>query len=122
MTLNLNKIYNTNEKNIIKSKRIKIVYFCCLLAYMFSRVLCRSGSLLSRSSLPRTALCVQKRNLNIHEYQSQEIMRKYNISVANGAAASTLEDAKQVIQKIAASGLYLSFVINFIVFILFYRC
>mmetsp|Transcript_10608 Transcript_10608/g.18056 ORF Transcript_10608/g.18056 Transcript_10608/m.18056 type:complete len:443 (+) Transcript_10608:45-1373(+) len=71
---------------------------------MFSRMLYRSGSALSRVNLARPCLSVQTRNLNIHEYQSQELMRKYNISVANGDAASSVDEAKTVINKISSQG------------------
>ena len=72
---------------------------------MFSRMLYRSGSALSRVNLARPCLSVQTRNLNIHEYQSQELMRKYNISVANGDAASSVDEAKTVINKISSQGI-----------------
>eukprot|EP01080_Neovahlkampfia_damariscottae_P002857 gene2857-4700_t len=42
----------------------------------------------------------QKRYLNIHEYQSHELMRKYNIGVPNGCVATTVQEAMEGGKKI----------------------
>lgn len=38
--------------------------------------------------------------MNIHEYQSKELMRKFNISVLDGGVAQTSEEAVQVAKKL----------------------
>jgi len=50
-------------------------------------------------SIGKAALAVQTRNLNIHEYQSQDLMRKYGISVPRGELATSLEEAKSISKK-----------------------
>lgn len=41
--------------------------------------------------------------MNVHEYQAKELMRKFNISVLNGATAQTPKEAVQVAQKLGGN-------------------
>lgn len=47
----------------------------------------------------------QKRNLNIHEYQSHNLMKKYNVNVPFGEVASTPEEAEFITKKLKGKGL-----------------
>lgn len=42
----------------------------------------------------------QLRRLNIHEYQGSELMSKYGIRVPRGAAASTVDEVKEIIRDV----------------------
>jgi succinyl-CoA synthetase beta subunit len=42
-----------------------------------------------------------KRYLNLHEYQSKELMAKYGIRVQKGAVASSVEEAEQIATRLA---------------------
>jgi len=64
---------------------------------MFVRALSRPGC---ARAFNRTCLAVQSRNLNVHEYQSQALMRKYNISVPVGDVATSVEEAEQVAKEV----------------------
>eukprot|EP01100_Stratorugosa_tubuloviscum_P015253 TRINITY_DN863_c0_g1_i1.p1 TRINITY_DN863_c0_g1~~TRINITY_DN863_c0_g1_i1.p1 ORF type:complete len:436 (+),score=253.82 TRINITY_DN863_c0_g1_i1:46-1353(+) len=61
---------------------------------MFSRCL-KSFKTPSNSSLVKNF----KRNLNIHEYQSQNLMRKYGITVIEGDVATTPAQAKEIAKR-----------------------
>ena len=39
-------------------------------------------------------------DMNIHEYQAKELLRKYNVAVLNGKVAQTVDDAVNVAKKI----------------------
>jgi acyl-CoA synthetase (NDP forming) len=45
---------------------------------------------------------VAKRFLNLHEYQSQELMRKHGILVPNGFVAHTAEEAEAAAKKLCS--------------------
>jgi succinyl-CoA synthetase beta subunit len=45
---------------------------------------------------------LQKRNLNIHEYQSHELMKKYDIKVPNGFVATNVKEAVSGAKKMFA--------------------
>lgn len=66
---------------------------------MFSRFVC-TRSVLNSSSFSRGCTAVQTRKLNIHEYQSQALMRKYNVTVPDGDAASSIEEAASIAKKL----------------------
>ena len=38
--------------------------------------------------------------MNLHEYQAKEILRKYGVSIPQFGVASTLEEAKNIAQKL----------------------
>ena len=76
---------------------------------MFSRVLLRSSAFASRTAVARPCVAVQARNLNIHEYQSQALMRKFNVSVPDGDVADSVEEAEAVARRI---GSYTSIILH----------
>ena len=49
---------------------------------------------------PRPLFVVPNRNLHIHEYQGQQIFRKYGVNVPLGDVASTKEEAIKVVEQI----------------------
>jgi len=53
-----------------------------------------------RSGLVRFPVGIQVRWLNIHEYQSVELMKKFNVAVPAGFVASTPAEAEQAAQKL----------------------
>lgn len=53
----------------------------------------------------RNLLALQQRNLNIHEHQSQDLMRKFGISVSPGIAASSPEEAFEAAKKLNSEDL-----------------
>merc|ERR1712137_1272899 len=62
------------------------------------------GSASRSHAFTRTAMAVQSRNLNIHEYQSQDLMRKFNINVPEGGICTTPEEAQELAQKLGEKG------------------
>jgi succinyl-CoA synthetase beta subunit len=44
------------------------------------------------------------RHLNIHEYQSMALMKKFNINVARCEVAATAAEAEAIAQKLAKEG------------------
>jgi hypothetical protein len=48
----------------------------------------------------------QVRHLNIHEYQSMALMRKFNINVPKCEVATTPEEAKAAAEKLASQGVH----------------
>lgn len=57
----------------------------------------RSGACLMRDGLRRSAPTVGSvRHLDLHEYQSKEVMEKYNVRVQKGGMAETAEQAVEV--------------------------
>ena len=55
-------------------------------------------------------MAVQSRNLNIHEYQSQDLMRKYGISVPEGGICTTPDEAYELAQKLGEKGMLTIFI------------
>lgn len=47
---------------------------------------------------------IQVRHLNLHEYQSKNLMSKYNVRVQKGLTASTPEEAEAAAKKLLAEG------------------
>lgn len=47
---------------------------------------------------------LSKRFFDLHEYQSKDIMRKYNVRVQKGAIAQSAEDAKKIAEKLDPAG------------------
>lgn len=64
---------------------------------MFSRFVSTSRGVSRFSTKP---CFVQQRNLNIHEYQGQALMRKFNVAVPDGGAASTVEEAEKIAKSL----------------------
>jgi succinyl-CoA synthetase beta subunit len=52
------------------------------------------------AKISRSALAVQKRHLNIHEYQSSVLMAEMGVNVPEGYAASTVAEAVAAAAKI----------------------
>jgi len=69
--------------------------FCC------SLVRSSESSLFGRSN----GLKQQVRNLNIHEYQSQSLMKQYGIKVPAGSAASTPGEAEKIADALGSQDL-----------------
>lgn len=67
---------------------------------MFSRLMFTRSAVHAAKPFRSTVLATQTRNLNIHEYQSQALMRKHNVTVPDGDAASTIEEAAEIATKL----------------------
>lgn len=46
----------------------------------------------------------QQRYLNLHEYQSKQLMEKYGVRVQRGSVASTPDEAKHIAEQLLSSG------------------
>ena len=64
------------------------IFFRYFIFYMISKVV--------SSALNRTLTFNMKRYFDLHEYQSKDLMRKYNILVQRGSTAVTADEAWQV--------------------------
>jgi len=56
----------------------------------------------ARTILRRTATAVPRRWMNLHEVDSVEVMRSYGITTANGARATTPDEAYRVAKTLPA--------------------
>jgi len=52
----------------------------------------------------RAGSVVAARNMNLHEYQSVAVMRKFGVSTPPGEAASTVEEVEEIAQKMFDEG------------------
>ncbi len=49
---------------------------------------------------------VPVRHLNLHEYQSKDLMKKFNVRVQRGIMASTAEEAEQAAKDLLKQGIF----------------
>lgn len=61
-------------------------------------------TLLPAARHPQLLQRVQRRALNLHEYQSKEQMLKYNVAVQKFRTADTAEQAEQYARELSACG------------------
>ena len=66
---------------------------------MLGRFVARSA--LGGAALTRTTAVVQARQLNIHEYQSQDLMRKFDVIVPDGGVATSTEEARALALRLS---------------------
>ncbi|KAI8339402.1 hypothetical protein BC941DRAFT_420390 [Chlamydoabsidia padenii] len=72
---------------------------------MFKSVRSVSGMASRASKISQPARQQQKRFLNIHEYLSVDVMRKYGINAPNGAVAKSPEEAFEVAKRLGSDDL-----------------